>query len=55
VTERGQLHRVPDLTFPFDAIPRRRKYDPSAVVLWLVVLPGFWLAVAAIAWWLFIR
>jgi hypothetical protein len=45
------LRKVPDLTFPFDAVPRRRKYEPAAVVVWLVVFPAFWLAVAAIVAW----
>ena len=51
---RPQLRRVPDRSFPFDADPPPRRvprYDPAAVVLWLVVLPAFWIGAAALVVW----
>lgn len=47
-----RLRKVPDLTFPFDATPRPRRFEPAAVVLWLVIVPAFWVAVVAIVAWL---
>ena len=46
-----RLYRIPDRTFPFDAVPRRPLLNWGALA-WMVAVVAFWAVVAwIVCWW----